>query len=55
MGRPKVPYIDGERSDKTGWSLSATTSILKTRSTLAKQQDTTKKEVTRFEGKNHEG
>ena len=54
MGRPKVPQTDGKRSDKRGWPLLATTSILKKRSALAKQQDTSKNEVTRFEEKVHE-
>ena len=41
--------------DKGEWELSATTSISKKRSTLAKQQGTSKNEVTRFEKMVHEG
>ena len=40
---------------KGEWELSATTSISKKRSTLAKQQGTSKNEVTRFEKMVHEG
>ena len=41
--------------DKGEWELSAPTSISKKRSTLAKQQGTSKNEVTRFEKMVHEG